>query len=66
VLAATKLVLDRVDFGADYIPGDIGWESQTRCSDMQKLPIKDWPSLSSSPIRAKYQSHSLCVRWEAA
>ena len=38
VLAAAKLVLDRVDFGADYIPGDIGWESQTRCSHMQKVP----------------------------
>lgn len=45
VLEATRLVLDRLDFDAEYIHGDIGWEFW--CSEGDALPQRTMNLLSS-------------------
>ena len=61
VMDATKIVLDRIQLNAEYIPGDIGWESwckegdafPTRTIDLLKnVDAAMFGAITSKPVKA--------------
>ena len=61
VLEATRLVLDRVDLDAEYIPGDIGWEFWCREGDafpartvdlLKNVDAALFGAITSKPVKA--------------
>ncbi len=64
VLQAAKLVLDRLDFEAEYIPGDIGWEFWCREGDafpqrtinlLKSVDAAMFGAITSKPVKLAEQ-----------